>query len=81
LATTAELSPRDVLKQVAEAIPEDLRGGVIVVGSLAAAYWLFGDQKRSVRTKDVDAVLSPRETAAVVGPQIANRLLGTGAPP
>ncbi len=49
------LSPSDVMKQVAEAIPEDCRGDVIIVGSLAAGYHFFGnDPKSGVSTKDVD---------------------------
>jgi hypothetical protein len=32
------ITPRDVLQSVASAIPQDLRGDIIIVGSLAAAY-------------------------------------------
>lgn len=32
------ITPRDVLRQVAQAIPEDVRGDIIIVGSLAAGF-------------------------------------------
>ena len=53
------LTPRDMLRQVAQAIPEDVRSEIIIVGSLAAAYQLLRDSGQVVRTKDVDAMLTP----------------------
>lgn len=32
------ITPRDVLQSVASAIPQDLRGDIIIVSSLAATY-------------------------------------------
>lgn len=32
------LSPRAVLKEVAAALPDECRGAVIIIGSLAAGY-------------------------------------------
>lgn len=54
------LTSRDVLRQVAQAIPEDVRSDIIIVGSLAAAYQLLRDSDQVVRTKDVDGMLSRR---------------------
>ena len=41
------ITPRDVLRQVAQAIPEDVRSDIIIVGSLAAAYQLLRDSDGS----------------------------------
>lgn len=49
--------PEEVLAEVAEAVPEEVLENIIIIGSLAAAYWLLEDG--GVRTKDVDCVLSP----------------------
>jgi len=53
-----EVSPKKVLMEIAAAVPSDVRPNMIIIGSLAAAYWLFhGDQVLAVRTKDADCVL------------------------
>ena len=40
-----EVSPRKVLAEVAAAIPADVHPNIIIIGSLAAGFWLFqGDQ-------------------------------------
>ena len=55
----ASLSPSEVLAQVAGALPSDVRGNVIIIGSLAAGYHFFaGDGARAIRTKDVDWISS-----------------------
>jgi predicted esterase YcpF (UPF0227 family) len=36
-----EVSPRKVLAEVAAAIPADVHPNIIIIGSLAAGYWLF----------------------------------------
>lgn len=55
-----EVSPRKVLAKITQAIPVDARPNIIIVGSLAAGYWLFKDNDAFVvRTKDADCVLSP----------------------
>jgi len=55
-----EVSPRKVLAEVAAAIPVDVHPNIIILGSLAAAFWLFqSDQSFGVRTKDINCVLSP----------------------
>ena len=69
------ISPSAVLKQVAEAIPQDFRQNIIIVGSLAAGYYFFADKpKVQVRTKDVDCLLSPRIQAIPAGQAVADRL-------
>lgn len=69
------ISPRTALQQVANAIPEDCRENLIVVGSLAAGYHYFGDNPSlQVRTKDADCLLSPRVRAIPVGIRVTERL-------
>ncbi|HEY3760266.1 MAG TPA: hypothetical protein VGN23_00765 [Verrucomicrobiae bacterium] len=76
---TKEVSPHKVLAQVAAALPADLHSNIIIIGSLAAGYWLFqGNELFGVRTKDIDCVLSPQVTAVKKGRVIAERLLTAG---
>jgi len=71
--------PALVLDQVARAIPPEARGNVVVIGSLAAAYWLLADMRSiPVRTKDIDCVLSPRLAAVGKGLAVAVALHGAG---
>jgi len=71
-----EVSPRKVLAEVASAVPSDVHPNIIIIGSLAAAYWLFrGDESIGVRTKDVDCVLSPHLSAVEKGRAVAERLI------
>lgn len=70
------LSPYDVLKKVAEALPAESRGEVIVIGSLAAGYLYFRhDPEAQVRTKDVDCMISPHVKAVPTGKAVAESLL------
>jgi hypothetical protein len=71
-----EVSPRKVLAQVAAAIPPDVHPNIVIIGSLAAGYWLFqGDESFAVRTKDIDCVLSPHLSAVEKGRAVAEKLL------
>jgi len=77
-----EVSPTRVLRQVASAVPEEMKPNIIVIGSLAAAYWLFkGDKSYGVRTKDIDSVISPYVQAVDKGRAIAEKLLAEGWSP
>ncbi len=77
-----EVSPRKVLAEVANAVPSDVHPNIIIIGSLAAAYWLFqGDDTFGVRTKDVDCVLSPHLSAVEKGRAVAEKLLAAGWQP
>ncbi|HTV41622.1 MAG TPA: hypothetical protein VMF08_13655 [Candidatus Sulfotelmatobacter sp.] len=77
-----EVSPRKVLAEVANAIPPDVHPNIIIIGSLAAAYWLFRDDDTfGVRTKDVDCVLSPHVSAVKKGRAVAEQLLAAGWQP
>jgi hypothetical protein len=50
-----EVSPRISLADVAAAVPSEVRPNIIIIGSLAAAYWLFrGNESFGVRTEDVE---------------------------
>lgn len=74
-----EASPRKVLAEVAAAIPSEVHHNIIIIGSLAAGYWLFGgDRAFSVRTKDIDCVLSPHLAAVEKGRVVAEKLLAAG---
>ena len=75
------ITPRDVLQQVAQAIPEALRGDIIIVGSLAASYQLLRDFEQVVRTKDIDAMIAPHARAVVSATDVTDRLLGEGWEP
>lgn len=77
-----EVSPKKVLAEIAAAVPSEVRPNIIVIGSLAAGYWLFGDDQRvGVRTKDADCVLSPHVTAVKQGLMIVEELLSAGWQP
>jgi hypothetical protein len=77
-----EVSPRKVLKEVAAAVPIEVHPNIIIIGSLAAAYWLFkGDDRIGVRTKDIDCVLSPYVTAVNKGRVVAKQLIAAGWEP
>lgn len=77
-----DLQPDAVLKEVVSAIPKEVLPHVIIIGSLAAAYWFAGSNPSfSVRTKDVDSVLSPRDTAMKTGQAVAETLLASGWKP
>jgi hypothetical protein len=78
----ADVSPHRVIERVAHALPAELHGHLIIVGSLAAAYWLFEDDATMVvRTKDVDCVLSPRIAAVENARQVTEALLAAGWEP
>jgi hypothetical protein len=77
-----EVSLRDVLAEVAAAIPPDVHPNIIIIGSLAAGYGLFRRGENSgVRTKDVDCVLSPHLAAVEKGREVAEKLIAAGWAP
>lgn len=70
------LSPLEVLAQVASALPADVRGTVIIIGSLAAGYHFFaGEGARAIRTKDVDCLFSPHSKAIAAAADVTDRLI------
>lgn len=74
-----EIKPWRVLEQVADAVPEETRENIVVIGSMAAAYAYFGDQDRmAVRTKDIDCLLKPQGEASAKGETITRKLLDAG---
>src|SRR5260370_34895260 len=74
------VSPRAVLEQGANAIPEDCRANIIIIGSLAVGYYFFGNDPRlRVHTKDVDCLLSPRVRPLPAGKAVTERLFGRPA--
>ncbi|HEV2436157.1 MAG TPA: hypothetical protein VG077_09165 [Verrucomicrobiae bacterium] len=77
-----EVSPRKVLAEVAAVVPAEVHPNIIIIGSLAAGYWLFGGNETfSVRTKDIDCVLSPHLSAVEHGRVVAEKLLAAGWQP
>lgn len=77
-----EVSSHKVLTEVAAAIPPEVHPHVIIIGSLAAGYWLFGSHDTfGVRTKDIDCVLSPHLSAVEKGREVAEKLLAAGWQP
>jgi hypothetical protein len=73
------LPPAAIMRQIAEAIPENVRGDIIVIGSLAAGYHFFAnDPEAAVMTKDVDCLLSPNVRAVESSKAVAERLLSEG---
>ena len=74
-----ELTPAQVMEQVARALPEACRSNVIIIGSLAAGYHFFGnDRSKAIRTKDVDAMFSPHAVAAEAAREVTETLLAAG---
>ena len=77
-----EVSPQKVLAEVAAAIPPEVHPNIIIIGSLAAGYWLFqGNEAFGVRTKDIDCVLSPHLSAVEKGRSVAEKLLAANWQP
>jgi hypothetical protein len=76
LALVTPLNPSQVLVQVAQALPKQLRGNLIICGSLAAAYNFFSDDgAASLRTKDVDMLFSPHAVAVDAAVEVTEQLL------
>lgn len=75
----SDISPEDVLREVAQAVPADFRENIVVIDSLAAGYHFFKNQpSMQVRTKDIDCLLRPRLVAVDAGVAIANQLMNAG---
>lgn len=74
-----EVLAGSVLANIAGAVPIEVRSNIIIIGSLAAAYWLFrGKERVVVRTKDADCVLSPPISAVEKGQAVVETLLNSG---
>src|SRR6056297_839061 len=72
-------SPHGTLRQLAAALPADIRDDVIIIGSLAAAArFISPDDEEPVRTKDIDCLLSPHLRAQASGRKTAEALLEKG---
>lgn len=69
------ISPVEVLKEIAVAVPTDCHDKIVVIGSLAVGYHYFQHQPdMGIRTKDADCLLFPREAAVNSGIAITNKL-------
>jgi uncharacterized protein YjlB len=68
----SQISPSKVLAEVAAAVPKACLENIVVIGSLAAGYHFFKDDPtKAVRTKEVDCVLAPFQTAVSAGQSTA----------
>jgi hypothetical protein len=75
----ADVSPIEVLRQVSQEIPRDCHDKIIVVGSIATAYQLLApDAPITVRTRDLDCILSPRIEAIKAAKTVAEELIAHG---
>jgi len=75
----SDVSPEQVLREVARAVPHDFLENIVVIGSLAAGYHFFRNEPSlQVRTKDIDCILRPRLVAVEAGVAIANQLIRMG---
>lgn len=73
------VSPANVLREIADAVPKDCHKFMIIIGSLAVGYHYFGSRSEMVvRTKDADCLLSPRGVAVPAGIAIIERLIDDG---
>jgi hypothetical protein len=78
-----QVSPMEVLAEIVEAIPEECKKNMIIIGSLAVGYHFFAEnfaenENMVVRTKDADCLLSPRIEAVHAGEAIAEKLFASG---
>lgn len=75
----SNVSPSMILAKVAESVPHECLPNIIIIGSLAAGYHFFGEDKDLfVRTKDIDGLLRPRNRAVESGRAVAEKLLAGG---
>jgi hypothetical protein len=75
----SNVSPSLILAKVATSVPHECLPNMIIIGSLAAGYHFFGaDRDLYVRTKDIDSVLRPRNTAVKSAEAVAEKLIGAG---
>ena len=73
------IAPHATLQELADALPKEMRGDVVVVGSLAAAVRFFPPHgEQAVRTKDIDCLLTPRLRALTAGRQATEALMARG---
>lgn len=79
ICTELLVAPHETLRELAGALPEEMRGDVVIVGSLAAAVRFFPpESEQAVRTKDIDCLLTPRLRALSSGRQATESLMARG---
>ncbi len=76
------LDASELLRRVAERVPDRLRANVVVIGSIATA-WAFRDVSgtHSVATKDIDLLLRPSIDAVTAAEALGQELLDEGWQP
>jgi len=73
-----KLNPNVIFDMIAHHVPPELRGNVVIIGSLAAAYhYRHALKSDGVNTKDADVVVQPAG-ALFKCAEIANKLLSLG---
>lgn len=78
----SDLDPALLLRRVARCVPPALRGHVVIIGSIAAA-WAFRDLSggHTVATKDIDVLLQPAVGAVANAQILAQGLFEDGWQP
>ena len=75
----SKVNPAKVLQQVSDAIPENCRENIIIIGSLAASAAYSSDAgEMAVQTKDIHCLIRPYAMAAEKGQTIATQLMSAG---
>ncbi|MFT7553412.1 MAG: hypothetical protein ACI9BV_003746, partial [Rhodothermales bacterium] len=76
------VSPKMLTERLSGELPAEVKQGMVLIGSLAAAYHYRNEIGASaIRTKDADLLLSPRSAAVLSGQRGAEVLLDAGWTP
>lgn len=78
-STSEKVSPATVIKKLSDATPDEFKRNIVVIGSIAAGYYYFGNESElQVQTKDIDCLLRPFVEAITAGEAITEALMDAG---